>query len=298
MSSSALRTFAVALIALALLFAALAYVMSRPAPDARDQTDVVASEPERVLAVVAVRTLDPYRAITGEDVALVPIAVEPAQYYRDTADVIGRTPVRRVATGVPVTEEAFGRHSALAEAIPPGTQAISVDVTDVVAVGGFVQPGDFVDVLLYLRASGADVEHSQARVLMRDIRVLAYEDELINSDVAPQQATSGGTRGERTVVLAVENSQTAKLMLAASLGELRLALRAAAANTGDRRGAADTETNTPTRTANPNVITLAELAALGDSPARARGAQSPARRAPAATIEVYEGTKATRIQRP
>lgn len=155
-----------------------------------------------------------------------PISVEPAHYYKNVDKVIGRSPVQTVATGLPVTEQAFGRRNALAEAIPPGTQAMSLIISDVTAVGGFVQPGDFVDVLLYLRSSGEQIRNSQARVLIRDVRVLAYARQLINGEQVPDQNTDSRARRERTAVLAVPQAETTRVMLGASLGELRLALRA------------------------------------------------------------------------
>lgn len=293
MSSSALRTFALALIALALAFGVIAYFMNaRVTGDAQPSASAPLPEESRVLAVVAVRTLAPYRAITREDVSLVPISIEPVQYYSDIAEVIGRSPVRTIATGVPVTEEAFGRRSALAEAIPPGTRAMSLAVSDVIAVGGFVQPGDFVDVLLYLRTSGAQVEQSQARLLIGNVRVLAYHERLINGDDAPAESSNGaGGRREPTAVVAIPQAQTTRVMLGASLGELRLALRAPV-----RAGESDADTPAA---ADTDVITLAELARVKEKretsgETSSAGAGTSAR----ATIEVYEGARSSRISRP
>lgn len=299
MSSSALRTFAFALIVLAVLFGVIAYVMSRQidrGPDAAAVEPVPQSS--RALAVVAIRPLAAYQAITREDVSLVPISVEPTHYYTDVADVIGRTPVRTVATGLPVTEQAFGGRNALAEAIPPGTQAMSLEISEVTAVGGFVQPGDFVDVLLYLRATGGQVSHSQARVLIRDVRVLAHAQQLINGEQASSPTGDSRGRRERTVVLAVPQTATTRVMLGASLGELRLALRAPVATGGpdaapDPTRAADAVANAKEQAP----ITLAELGQI-DRSREPRRVRSPSRSTHRATIEVYEGPTSSRISPP
>lgn len=300
MSSSALRTFAFALIVLALLFGVIAYVMSGQidrGPDAAATEPV--PENSRTLAVVAIRALKPYQAISREDVSLVPIAVEPAHYYKDVADVVGRSPVRTVATGLPVTEEAFGRRSALAEAIPPGTQAMSLEISDVTAVGGFVQPGDFVDVLLYLRASGEQVQHSQARVLIRDVRVLAYAQQLINGEQISGETGDSRGRRDRTAVLAVPQADTTRVMLGASLGELRLALRAPAAAGGNDAAAQNGPSAAEPVVADTDQgpITLAELGRIDRSGER-RAPPSRSRWSARSTIEVYEGPISNRISPP
>ncbi|MES1928531.1 putative Flp pilus assembly protein precursor (CpaB) [Salinisphaera dokdonensis CL-ES53] len=328
MSSSALRTFAFALIALAMLFGVVAYFMSRQIasnPDAAANAPM--PENNSVLAVVAVKPLQPYQTITLEDVSLVPISVEPPQYYTNVADVVGRTPVREVATGAPVTDAAFGRKNKLAEAIPPGTQAMSLSISDVIAVGGFVQPGDFVDVLIYLRSAGEQVEDSQARILLEDVRVLAYQEELISNEASDDESGDSRSRRDRTAVLAVPEAQTTRVMLGASLGELRLSLRAPVRAEGagttdlamaDAEGVDDgpampesvspaaarsaPETaqakTSPTSDAEAQrVITLAELARVEEK--REQRSSAPRRSVPRrATIEVYEGAQPSRISRP
>jgi|GEM_PF-704894 len=225
MSSTALRTFAFVLIALAVLFGVAAYYMNRQIESGPDAAaEAPPPEEDKVLAVVAIKPLVPYEPVKAEAVELVPISVEPPQYFTDVSEVVGREPVRAVDTGSPVTEAAFGRPNALAQAIPPGTQAMSLSISDVIAVGGFVQPGDFVDVLIYLRSSGDQVEDSQSRILLKNARVLAYHKQLISGGEG-EDDDSNGRRGSSTAVLAVPGDQTTRVMLGASLGELRLALR-------------------------------------------------------------------------
>lgn len=328
MSSTALKTLAVILVGLAMVLGFVAYQLSQ----GLTQTPEVAESPQpeaeadRVLAVVAIARIPAYEPIKPESVALVPISVEPAQYFTDINSVVGRTVLRAIPVGWPVTDESFGSANSLAQAIPAGTQAMSFEISDVIAVGGFVQPGDIVDVLVYVRSSGSEVEDSQARVLLKSARLLAYEERLINgaADESTEGAPQRQERRQRTAVLAVPEKETTKAMLGASLGELRLALRSPehSIEFGDADSSVDKD-NKPEVLAQlasndasadsavksdkdknaddkedgddeEKVITLSELTKIKQKQAP-KGAPKPP---PRATIEVYEGTELKRISRP
>ena len=326
MSSTALKTLAVILVVAAAVLGFVAYYFSQgltQAPDTAEQQPPQPGE-NQVLAVVATQRIAPYQPIPQEAVALMPISVQPPQYYTDVGEVAGRTPLRSVPVGAPVTEEAFGTANILAQAIPAGTQAMSLEISDVIAVGGFVRPGDMVDVLVYIRASGREVEQSQARVLLQKARVLGYEERLINVDEeGAQGGDEGRQRRQRTAVLAVPEDDTTRVMLGASLGEVRLALRGDGPRVQTDRAdaaAAEAEGDAPEALAptgqtadagaakedkgqdgeqdekeEQKVITLRELAEIEDK--RGDDADRP-KPPPRAIIEVYMGTESQRISRP
>jgi pilus assembly protein CpaB len=102
----------------------------------------------------------------------------------------------------------------------PGERAVAVMVDDVIGLGGFIQPDDRVDVLLYLQKD-QEVSGSEARVLLEDLRVIAYGANLERREVEED----GEPARARTAVLAVSESEVDRLMLGASKGRLRLALR-------------------------------------------------------------------------
>lgn len=321
MSSTALKAVAVVLVLAAVVLGFVAFRMSQGLTGGQQTAEPAPPMPgeEQVLAVVAVAPIEPYKPIPPEAVALVPIAVQPAQFFTDVGAVVGRTPVRSIGIGAPVTEIAFGSPNALAQAIPMGTMAMSLEISDVIAVGGFVRPGDRVDVLVYIRASGDEVEESQARVLLADALVLAYQEQLISGSADDGDT---GDRRQRTAVLAVPVDDTTKVMLGASLGELRLALRApeksldaiavAAADqaelgagapmpealgakpvTAKSTADADAEEQDENREADDRVITLEELAAIE----KQREADAPPP-PPRQIIEIFQGTDRARISRP
>lgn len=256
MSSTALKVIAAVTVALALLLALVGYRVSRQYAENADKATQVAQTPQ-TLAVVALRPLAAYKIIDKDAVALVPLAVAPTDFFTNLDEVVGRVPLVDVDAGAPVTGRYFKEGNAVARIIPAGHQALSLEVNDVIAVGGFVRPGDVVDVLVYLR-TGSGVPETQARVLLPASRVLAFEERVIDR---PQglKAEEGGSadarRRVRTAVLAVPETETTRVMLGASLGEIRLALRGQAQE-GARIGAAGPAEGVD------KIVTAAELGKL------------------------------------
>ncbi|MGI4880626.1 MAG: Flp pilus assembly protein CpaB [Janthinobacterium lividum] len=126
----------------------------------------------------------------------------------------------------------------LAMLVPVGQRVFSTDVTDDVAVGGFLRPGDTVDIEIVLpqdviggQQSGPD--RSESRTLLQNIRVLT---------VGPTFGQPGGTTTDgkerpsaRALTLAMNPDQIAPFMLARKLGHFYLLLR----NPGDQAVVAD-----------------------------------------------------------
>lgn len=287
MSSTALKIVAVVSVLLALVLAVLGYQISKSyakkADDAAQQARQ--QKAEQFLAVVAVKPLGAYQAIARDAVALVPVSVKPADPYTSIEDVVGKVPLVDVDAGAPVTRRYFKEGNALARIIPPGHQAVSVEVNDVIAVGGFVRPGDIVDLLLFLRG-GVGVDQAQSRVLLESVRVLAYEERIIDRPEGLKDDEEARRRSSRmrTAVLAVPDADTTKLMLGASLGELRLALHSQA---DPVEGEAAPAPDAKTRAARVDkAISLEELARLRGALAQNAGGGSP----PPA-IEIIRGSQ-------
>jgi pilus assembly protein CpaB len=233
MSSNAARIVAVVAILLTVVLAVLGWRVSQQYAEkserAQAQVRAQTEEPKtpKILAVIATKPLSAYRKIAKDEVVLAEVSIAPREYYTNLEDVIGREPLVDVDQGAPLTARYFAEGNVLAKAIAPGFQAVSVEVSDVIGVGGFVRPGDIVDVLVYLRgSSGGEVEAAQARVLLEKARVLAYHELLVDRPEGLKEEEQGDrqTRRQRTAVLAVPVADTTRLMLGASMGELRLAL--------------------------------------------------------------------------
>jgi pilus assembly protein CpaB len=220
MGGGLLRKLSIATVALAALLGLYAYQLGReltqPAPSA------ASPQLELPKVVAAARALEAGTALRPGDVMLAPIGMAPAGAFARAQDVIERVTVVDLAAGEPILEKHFSSASALRRSLLAGERALAVKVDGVIGLGGFVEPGDRVDVLLYLAQDGREVPATQARLLLSDLRVLAFGPRTLgkSGDGAPIDA--------RTAVLAVPEPQVSMLLLGASKGRLRLALRGAA----------------------------------------------------------------------
>jgi pilus assembly protein CpaB len=102
--------------------------------------------------------------------------------------------------------------------IPEGYVAIPVRV-ELDTVIGLIQPGDLVDVMVFLR-QGPDVPRTGSYTILRLARVFA-----VNSQTDRTTDEKGQEIAARTVSLLVKPKQGEKLTLATELGKIRLALR-------------------------------------------------------------------------
>lgn len=310
MSSTALKVAAVVLVLLTLVLAGLGFTMSRnyAARTAKAEQEIAKVTQQQanpqVLAVVALKPLAAYKDITRDDVALVPVAVTPTDYFANLDEVVGRVPLVDVDAGAPVTKRYFKEGNILAKVIPAGHQALALEVNEVVATGGFVRPGDQVDVLVYFR-NGPGISDPQARVLLENARVLAYEERVIERPQGLQEEdgkaqADANRRRQRTAVLAVPDAQTTRVMLGASLGDLRLALRGQQTGSGEELPAAQfTDSGLPLSDAAlarardqkvpDKAITAADLARVKPPPAQER------KTAPSVVVEVILGSQTQKV---
>jgi pilus assembly protein CpaB len=112
----------------------------------------------------------------------------------------------------------------LTSRIPDGLRAISIPVNAVRGVGGFILPGDRVDVL-HTTAVGRKDEQPVTRTLLQDITVLGVDQLSSNLEEEPVVAN--------VVTLLSTPEQSKKLTLAQQAGTLTLALRNGTDKTDD-----------------------------------------------------------------
>ena len=109
-----------------------------------------------------------------------------------------------------------GQRATLSALVHKGMKAVTVRVNDVGGVGGFVLPGDHVDVVLTRQV---DKGSATTQVVLQDARVLAVDQ------TADERAAKA--KVAKSVTLEVNTVQAQKLWLAASVGNLSLLLRKA-----------------------------------------------------------------------
>lgn len=115
-----------------------------------------------------------------------------------------------------------GQRATLSAVIREGMRAVTVRVDDVEGVAGFVLPGDHVDVVLTRQP---DKANAIADVVLQNVRVLAV-------DQLADDATNKPTVA-KAVTLEVDTLSAQKVTLAASVGNLSLALRRAGERVAD-----------------------------------------------------------------
>jgi pilus assembly protein CpaB len=109
-----------------------------------------------------------------------------------------------------------GQKATLSAVIQDGMRAVTVRTNDVEGVGGFVLPGDHVDVLLTRQSERTTGMND---VVVQNAKVLAVDQ--LADDAADRPTVA------RAVTLEVDTVAAQKVALAASLGSLSLMLRRA-----------------------------------------------------------------------
>jgi pilus assembly protein CpaB len=126
----------------------------------------------------------------------------------------------------------------MAAYLEPGMRAMAISVSTDTAAGGFILPGDRVDVILTVELAGGSADEPNrakfaSRLVMQNVKVLAIDQSTRADD--DQQAVVGAT-----ATLEIAPSDTETLALAKAAGVLSLTLRsyADAAGPSGRVGAA------------------------------------------------------------
>ncbi|MCT7655149.1 Flp pilus assembly protein CpaB [Oceanimonas sp. NS1] len=149
--------------------------------------------------------------------------------------MVGRHVWQELPAGAVLTQSVFRAGGPLASLIGDKERAVAIAVDEVSGGGGFIQPGDYVDVLLYLRQTERQGVKT-AQVVIPALRVLGYGEELsvgANGEPVRYQTeredgrASGRRRPVQTAVLAVPAPLITRFMLASEVGTLRLAVRSA-----------------------------------------------------------------------
>lgn len=173
--------------------------------------------------VVAAMEIPARTKITREKIAIFtapPQLISPGaiQDRRMVEGKLARTTIHSAAQITAADLMAEGEIPGLAVRVPPGKRAIAIAASEIIAVGGMIKPGDYVDVLGTYRDPDGKVEITQ--MILQDAPVLA---------VNIGQTDSSTPEGAKTsMTLAVAPEDTERLTAAAVAGQLRVSLRSPA----------------------------------------------------------------------
>lgn len=222
------RRMAFIFLALSVVAAALAtliiFVVFRSL-EMRVQQRTVARQNEFVEIVVASHQLEQGTSLTEEHLATKKI---PRTFYLekmivDPEIIYGRVPRERILPGEPIRQERLADPKAgagLNALIPKGQRALQVEMRGAQAVAGFVNPGDYVDVL-FTGKNPDEGKKDHTRTLLQSKYVLAVDDRLAMDDAV------AGKRGRvaPSVTLALTPVEAQLVTHALRTGEVTLTLR-------------------------------------------------------------------------
>jgi pilus assembly protein CpaB len=107
----------------------------------------------------------------------------------------------------------------IAVQVPPGYRAMPVKV-DEDTVMKAVSPGDRVDVMVFLRRNGQDIQETGTYTILKNVRVFA-----VNTNTERSTDGKGETTNFRTISLLVKPDHARELAVAAQMGKILLTLR-------------------------------------------------------------------------
>jgi len=280
-----MRSVGLVLLAFSVVIGGVAVWGLRSLSGAQAAPAPVSSLTGRTQVVVAAKPIGFGEPIDAAAVKLQPWpeGAAPAGAFRSVAELtaggVNRIALAPIAANEPILPQRIsgpGGRATLSGVIRPGMRASTIRVDDVMGVGGFVLPGDFVDVLV-TRSEGEEQQVARSDVLLEGVRVLGVDQLADQSKDEPVVA--------KAATIEVTPAQAQKLALAGQVGTLSLALRSAEEPLA--RGAAGAQ-----RTVRTADLTLASAPA----PARTRPVRTVRRAAPQGpSIQVWRGTEQARV---
>lgn len=266
-----------------------------PAAAPAEQAVAAVEDQTRQSVVVLAHDVPPFVALVAADLSIEKLRTAPAGSMSSVEQAIGRTPWRALSAGSWLNDESFTPGGPLARMIRADERALAVAVDEVIGAAGQLSPGDYVDVLLYLRQDAANLEQS-AQVVIPAIRLLSVGDQMgLTNDGTPASARALTAEEKaqrqapsRTVVLAVPEQLLSRLMLATQAGTLRLAVRSADERLLSRYWAGEGDAPGNLQNANRDLYQFTQLA-FTQAPRKVAQSIAPRR----AGVEVIRGNQAT-----
>ncbi len=182
---------------------------------------------ELTQVVVVTANLIPGTRLTSEMLKLADYEPEsaPEGHFTRVVDVISPNPetapilLREARAGEPVLKymlSSYGARGGLPTKIPEDMRAVTIETSEIKGVGGFVLPGDYVDVL-HTTSSGRTDKRLVNRMILQNAQVLGVDQ--LNSPIDAEPTIVNA------ITLLVSPFDGQRLTLAQKLGELTLLLR-------------------------------------------------------------------------
>ncbi len=188
--------------------------------------------------LVAARDIQQGVALTPSDLAIaafpeqsvspsfITLAAQPSAQNEYVGAITRRTFVQ----GEPITVGAVLQpdgHGAMAAQLEPGRRAVSVEISNTTAAGGYIQPNDRVDVIMSRTVSQGNQQGGESQIVLQDVRVLAMGE----TTQPPTGSDPPAQASANLAVLELTPQEARALTMADQMGDISLALRGVQAET-------------------------------------------------------------------
>ncbi len=183
-----------------------------------------------------------------------------------------------------------GESGFLAAVLAPGMRAVSMQVSSVTGVAGFIFPGDHIDLVLshtveFEHQDSAKHTHSVSETILQGVRVIAVDQRSSDQEQLPVISN--------VVTVEVTSDQAERIALAQKMGELRAVLRSMVREDGSTENSNDpTAPDSAQPTANQTFTLDSDLSQVISPPGGAGLGASGAD----GSVQLVRGNTATEIQ--
>jgi pilus assembly protein CpaB len=134
-------------------------------------------------------------------------------------EIDGKRTRSTIYQGEVVIEKKLTPGESFSARVPNGFRLYTVQADPVSSHGGLLQPGDRVDVMVFVNKGNGIIE-AGTKTVLQDIKVFA-----VNDQVGPTDDKNTESIAAKTVTLLMTPSQAEKCALAAEVGKIRLVMR-------------------------------------------------------------------------
>ncbi len=173
--------------------------------------------------VVASKQIPAGKKLEDSDLAIkqLPAQAVPKDYPSSIDSLKGRIVKSTIDADEVITQGRLvgeGAAGGLAVVIPLGYRAITIRVNEVVGIGGFISPGDHVDIISTLKRNE---DQTFSKTILQSVLVVAVGDKIFD----PNTFSDPQAKIVSQVTFALLPKDVEKLALASETGQLHLVLR-------------------------------------------------------------------------
>jgi pilus assembly protein CpaB len=201
--------------------------LGAPATPVKQQAKALEGTTQVVVAAVSMEMGQKIEPVLLRTVAW-PTASMPVGTFTDINAIIapvngqpgGRVTMRAIAAGEPILADRIsgpGGRMSLSGVLGEGLRAVTIRSNDIAGVGGFVLPGDRVDIEVTRSVSNGDSSAMVSNVIAQNLRVLGV-DQVADEDTQKPVVV-------KAVTVEATTEESRRIMLAQQVGQVSLTLR-------------------------------------------------------------------------